>query len=48
MSVNGVLLDTSVVVRHFRMDEWNRQIRSGVSLPNQIINEGRLIHDSGA
>jgi hypothetical protein len=30
------------------LDEWTRQVSSGVSLPNQVINEGRLIHDSGA
>ena len=41
-------LDASFDVIVLTLDEWTRQVRSGVSLPNQIINEGRLIHDSGA
>ena len=41
-------LDASFDVIVLTLEEWTRQVRSGVSLPNQIINEGRLIHDSGA
>lgn len=29
-------------------EEWNRQIRSGVSLANAVVKEGKLIHESGA
>lgn len=29
-------------------EEWSRQIRSGVSLANAVVREGRLIHDTGA
>jgi predicted nucleotidyltransferase len=41
-------LDASFDVIVLTLDEWTRQVSSGVSLPNQIINEGKLIHDSGA
>lgn len=29
-------------------EEWNRQIRSGVSLANAVVKEGKLIHESRA
>ena len=41
-------LNASFDVIVLTMDEWNRQLRSGISLPNHILNEGRLIHESGA
>ena len=41
-------LDASFDVIVMTWKEWSRDVRSGVSLPNQIILEGRLLHDSGA
>ena len=29
-------------------EEWSRQLRSGVSLANEVAREGKLIHDTGA
>jgi predicted nucleotidyltransferase len=41
-------LDASFDVIVMTINEWARQVRSGVSLPNRVLLEGRLLHDSGA
>ena len=40
-------LDASFDVIVMTMNEWSRQVRSGVSLPNRVLMEGRLLYDSG-
>jgi predicted nucleotidyltransferase len=40
-------IDASFDVIVLTVDEWTRQLKSGISLSNQVLNEGRLLHESG-
>jgi predicted nucleotidyltransferase len=41
-------IDASFDIIVLTVDEWTRQLKSGISLSNQVLNEGRLLHESGA
>lgn len=41
-------LDASFDIIVLTLEEWTRQLRSGVSLANAVVKEGKLIHESRA